>query len=65
LENKYKKIDDSETFFLNEDSNLEIKKKSEFSCGVNYLSLNSMSELSKKIIESNNLKGKIDFFLKL
>ena len=62
LENKYIKIDDSEIFFLNEDSNLETIKKSEFSCGVNYLSLDSMSELSKKIIESNNLKEKIDFF---
>jgi len=62
LENKYIKIDDSEIFFLNEDSNLEIQKKSEFSCGVNYLSLDSMSEFSKKIIESNNLKEEIDFF---
>jgi len=62
LENKYIKIDDSEIFFLNEDSNLETIKKSEFSCGVNYLSLDSMSELSKKIIDSNNLKEKIDFF---
>ncbi len=62
LKNKYIKIDDSEIFFLGEDSNLETRKKSEFSCGVNYLSLDSMSELSKKIIESNNLKGKIDFF---
>jgi len=62
LEYKYIKIDDSEISFLNEDSNLETIKKSEFSCGVNYLSLDSMSELSKKIIESNNLKGKIDFF---
>jgi len=62
LENKYIKIDDSEIFFLNEDSKLETIKKSEFSCGVNYLSLDSMSELSKKIINSNNLKEKIDFF---
>jgi len=62
LENKYIKIDDSDIYFLNEDSNLESIKKSEFSCGVNYLSLDSMGELSKKIIESNNLKGKIDFF---
>jgi len=61
LENKYIKIDDSDIFFLNEDFNLETKKKSEFSCGVNYLSLDSMSELSKKIIESNN-KEQIDFF---
>jgi len=62
IDNKFIKIDDSDIFFLNEDSNLKIIKKSEFSCGVNYLSLNSMSELSKKIIESNNLKEKIDYF---
>jgi len=62
LEKKYIKIDDSEIFFLNEDSNLKTIKKSEFSCGVNYLSLDSMSQLSQNIIESNNLKGKIDFF---
>jgi len=62
LENKFIKIDDSDIFFLNEDSNLESIKKSKFSCGVNYLSLDSMSELSRKIIESNNLKEKIDFF---
>ena len=60
LENKYIKIDDSDSFFLNENSNLETIKKSEFSSGVNYLSLDSMSELSRKIIESNNLKEKID-----
>ena len=62
LENKFIKIDDSDKFFLNEDSILEKNKKSEFSCGVNYLSLGSMSQLSQKIIESNNLKGKIDFY---
>ncbi len=62
MENKFIKIDDSEIFFLNEYSNLETIKKSEFSCGVNYLSLDSMSQLSQKIIESNNLKGKIDFY---
>ena len=62
LENKYVKIDDSDIFFLNEDSHLETQKKSDFSYGVNYLSLDSMSELSKKIIESNNLNEKIDFF---
>ena len=43
-------------------SKLEIKKKSEFSCGVNYLSLDSMNELSKKIIDSNKLIERIDFF---
>ena len=62
LENKFIKIDDSGIFFLNEASTLENIKKSEFTCGVNYLSLDSMSQLSQKIIESNNLKGKIDFF---
>jgi len=62
LENKYVKIDDSDIFFLNEDSNLETIKKSEFSCGVNYLSLDSMSKLSQNIIDSCNLKGKIDFY---
>jgi len=61
LENKYIKIDDSDLFFLNEDSILE-KNETDFSCGVNYLSLGSMSQLSQKIIESNNLKGKIDFY---
>jgi len=62
LENKFIRIDDSDIFFLNHDLNSERQKKSEFSCGVNYLSLDSMSQLSQKIIESNNLKGKIDFY---
>jgi len=62
LGNKYIKIDDSEISFLSEDSNLETIKKSKFYCGVNYQSLDSMSELSKKIIELNNLKKEIDFF---
>ncbi len=62
VENKFIKIDDSEIFFLNEYSNLETQKINEFSCGVNYLSLDSMSQLSRKIIEVNNLKGKIDFY---
>jgi predicted NAD/FAD-dependent oxidoreductase len=62
LESKFIQIDDSDKFILNEDSNLETIKKSEFSNGDNYLSLDSMSELSKKIIESNDLLGKIDFF---
>jgi predicted NAD/FAD-dependent oxidoreductase len=62
LENKFIKIDDSDIFFLNQDLNSERQKKSEFYCGFNYLSLNSMSQLSQKIIESNNLKGKVDFY---
>ena len=62
LKNKFIKIEDSDIFFLNEVSNLDLIKRSEFSCGVNYQSLDSMSELSKKIIDSDNLKEKIDFF---
>ncbi len=62
LENNFIKIEDSEIFFLNQDLNSETQKKSEFSYGVNYLSLDFMSQLSQKIIESNNLKGKIDFY---
>jgi len=58
IDNKFIKIDDSDIFFLNDDSNLEIIKKSEFSCGVNYLSLDSMSGLSKNIIDSNNFLWK-------
>ena len=62
LENKFINIDDSEMVFLNEDSNLETIQKSEFSCGVNYLSLDSMGQLSRKILEFNNLKREIDFY---
>ncbi len=62
VDNKFIKIDDSEIIFLKEYSNSETLKKSEFSYGDNYLSLDSMSQFSQKIIESNNLKGKIDFY---
>ena len=62
LENKFIKIDNSEMFLLNEYSHLETIKNSEFSYGMNYLSLDSMSQLSEKIIDFNNLKGKIDFY---
>jgi len=62
LENKFIKIDDSEIFFLNEDPYLKTIKNSEFFSGNNYLSLDSMSQLSQKIIEFDNLKEKIDFY---
>jgi predicted NAD/FAD-dependent oxidoreductase len=62
LENRFIEIDDSDMFVLDENSDTKNIKRSEFSCGVSYLSLNSMSQLSQKIIESNNLKGKIDFY---
>ena len=59
LENKFIKVDDSEFITLDDQSRLDIKK-SNFYCGNSYLSLFSMSELSQKIIEFNNLRGKID-----
>ena len=62
LKNKIIKIDDSELVSLCEESNLENTKKSEFYYGINYLSLFSMSQLSQKIIELNNIGGKIDFY---
>ena len=62
IENKFIQIDDSEKFLINENSNLENIKKSEFSYGVNYLSLDSMSQLSQNIIELDNSKEMIDFF---
>ena len=62
LENEFIKIDDSELIYLDKDSKLETTNKSEFSCGDNYLSLFSMSQLSQNIIEFNNSRGKIDFY---
>ena len=62
LNKQFIKIDDSEIVYLDEESNLENIAKSEFSSGINYLSLFSMSELSQKIIESNNLNENIDFY---
>ena len=64
LENEFIKIDDSELISLDEHFNLENIKKSEFYCGINYLSLYSMSQLSSKIIELSNLREKIDFHFK-
>ena len=62
LKNKFIKIDDSELVFIDDESYLETKNKSQFSSGINYLSLFPMSQLSKKIIEFNNPNGKIDLF---
>ena len=62
LESKFIKIDDSEFISLGGGSSVESIKKSEFSCGVNYISLSSMGQLSQKIIEFNNLNEKIDFY---
>ena len=62
LENKFIKIDDSDLISLDEESDLENIYKSEFNRGVNYVPISSMGKLSQKIIEFNNLKGKIDFY---
>ena len=62
LENKFIKIDDSDSISLDEESDLETIYKSEFNRGVNYVSKSSMGKLSQKIIEFNNLKDKIDFY---
>ena len=61
LDNKFIKIDDSEIFFLDKELNFDTLKKSEFTNGINYRSLFSMSELSQKI-ELNNFNGNIDFY---
>jgi len=62
LKNKFIKIDDSELIFLGDETKKESIKKSEFYCGDSYISLFSMSELSQKIIEYNDLRGKFDLF---
>jgi len=62
LENKFIKIDDSDMFFIDDKSNLETIKKSEFSYGCNYLSLFSMKQLSEKIIDLKNIKDRVDFY---
>jgi len=62
LKNKFIKIDDSEFISLGDEPKLETIRNSEFYYGDNYLSSFFMSELSQKIIEFNNLRGKIDLF---
>ena len=60
LENKLIKIDDSELISLGDETKLKTIKNSKFHCGDIYLSSFSMSELSQKIIELNDLSGKVD-----
>ena len=62
LVNKLIKNDDSELIFLGDETKLDTIKKSEFYCGDRYLSSFSMSELSQKIIDFNNLRSKVDLF---
>mgnify|MGYP001199369350 CR=1 FL=1 len=62
LENKFIKIDDSEFISLGDENKLKTIEKTEFYYGESYLSSFSMSELSQKIIELNNLRSSIEFF---
>ena len=62
LENKFIKIDDSETFYLDENCNFEELNNSLFSYGVNYRSVFTMGQLSQNILNFNNLRDKIDFY---
>jgi predicted NAD/FAD-dependent oxidoreductase len=62
IERKLIKIDDSELISLGDETQIENSIKSEFHCGNSYIPSFSMSELSQNIINSNNLKGKIDLF---
>ena len=61
LINNFIKVDDSELIYLGDETKFE-SIKSEFYCGDRYLSSFSMSELSQKIIEFNNLRDNIDLF---
>ena len=62
LKNKIIRIDDSELISLGEQSKLESIKKSGFYFGDSFLSSFSMSELSQRLINLNNLRGEIDLF---
>ena len=65
LESKLIEHDDSDAFKLTTDSCSEIIYNGEFSCGANYRSTSSMSELSKNIISLNASNSNIDYFLRL
>ena len=62
LENKFIKIDDTELISLGNAPKFENIKKSSFYCGNSYISSFTMSELSQKIIDFKNFRGKIDLF---
>ena len=62
LVNKLIKKDNSETVYMDDQSILETIKNNGFTCGINYLSSFTMSQLSQEIIEFNNLMCKIDFY---
>ena len=64
LKNKFIKIDDSELIFLGDETKKESIKNLNFIVVI-VISLYFLYELSQKIIEYNDLRGKFDLFLKL
>ncbi len=62
LENKFITFDDSDLVQLDKANNPETIIDSEFSYGKKYISTFSMSELSRNILNSNNLRSQIDFY---
>ena len=62
IEYKLIKNDDSKLIYLGNEAKSETFKESQFHCGDSYVSSFSMSELSQKIIDLNNYKGKMDLF---
>ena len=64
LINKFIRVDDSDLVNLGKDFKFNSNPNNDFSEGRNYISSFSMSELSMKIIELNNLRKQIEFFLK-
>jgi len=62
LKNNFIKKDDSDSMQLSLESKINSFKNSEFLLGNNYIPLNTMSELSKNIINLNLLSTKVDFY---
>ena len=62
LKNNFIKKDDSDSMQLSSESKINSFKNSEFLLGNNYIPLNSMSELSKNIINLSLLSTKVDFY---
>ena len=62
LKNNIIQFDDSDFINLSRENKVKIINNSVFSRGTNYTSTSSMSDLSKRIIEINNLNSQVDFY---
>ena len=62
LDAKFIQIDPSDIIELYNDNLFDSEINSDFHRGTNYISRNSMTELSKNIISSNDLKNQIEYF---